>query len=144
MRAGARKPDISTVEAFKQALLNAKVVAVPASTSGIYLTTELFPRLGIANKLNTKIMPRGSQSAALVAAGDADIVVQPISELLHVQGLDYLGPIPAELQLIQTFAAAVVAGSNELEASRRLIAFLASDRAAAAIRNNGMEPVEKR
>jgi molybdate transport system substrate-binding protein len=144
VRAGARKPDISTVEAFKQALLNAKVVAVPASTSGIYLTTELFPRLGIANKLNTKIMPRGSQSAALVAAGDADIVVQPISELLHVQGLDYVGPIPAELQLIQTFAAAVVAGSNELEASRRLIAFLASDRAAAAIRSNGMEPVERR
>ncbi len=144
VRAGSRKPDISTVEAFKQALLNARVVAVPASTSGIYLTTELFPRLGIANKLNTKIMPRGSQSAALVAAGEADIVVQPISELLHVQGLDYVGPIPAELQLIQTFAAAVVAGSTELEASRQLIAFLASDRAAAAIRNNGMEPVEKR
>jgi len=144
VRSGTRKPDISSVAAFKQALLSAKVVAVPASTSGIYLTTDLFPRLGIADKLNTRIMPRGSQSAALVAAGDADIVVQPISELLHESGLDYLGPIPAELQLIQTFAAAIVAGSKEVEASRRLIAFLASERAAAAIRNNGMEPVQKR
>jgi molybdate transport system substrate-binding protein len=144
VRSGARKPDISTVEAFKQALVSARVVAVPASTSGIYLTTELFPRLGIADKLSTKIMPRGSQSAALVASGDAGIVVQPISELLHVPGIDFVGPIPAELQLIQTFAAAIVAGSTELEASRKLIAFLVSDRAAAAIKDNGMEPVEKR
>ena len=144
VRSGTRKPDISTVEAFKQALVSARVVAVPASTSGIYLTTELFPRLGIADKLNTKLMPRGSQSAALVASGDAGIVVQPISELLHAPGLDFVGPIPKELQLIQTFAAAIVAGSKELEASRKLIAFLASDRAAAAIKDNGMEPVEKR
>jgi molybdate transport system substrate-binding protein len=144
VRSGVRKPDVSTVEAFKQALVNAQVVAVPASTSGIYLTTELFPRLGIADKFATKIMPRGSQSAALVASGDAGIVVQPISELLHVPGIDFVGPLPAEIQLIQTFAAAIVAGSKELEASRRLIAFLVSDRAAAAIKDNGMEPVEKR
>ena len=144
VRSGANKPDISTVEAFKQALVSARVVAVPASTSGIYLTTELFPRLGIADKLNVRIMPRGSQSAALVASGDAGIVVQPISELLHVPGLDFVGPIPAELQLIQTFAAAIVAGSKQLKASRQLIAFLVSDRTAAAIKDNGMEPVEKR
>ena len=102
MRAGARRPEIGTVAAFKQALLDAKVVAVPASTSGIYLTTELFPRLGIEDKL--RIMPRGSQSSALVAAGEADIAVQPTSELVHVAGLDYLGPIPDELQLVQTFS----------------------------------------
>ncbi len=141
VRAGTRRPDIATLAAFKQALLGAKVVAVPASTSGIYLTDELFPRLGIAEKLRTRVMPRGSQCAALVAAGEADIAVQPVSELLHERGLDFLGPIPAELQLIQTFCAAIVAGSEELEAARRLIAFLASARAAAAIRNNGMEPV---
>lgn len=144
VRSGARKPDIGTVEAFKQALVSARVVAVPASTSGIYLTTELFPRLGIADKLSMKIMPRGAQSAALVASGDAAIVVQPISELLHVPGLDFVGPIPAELQLIQTFAAAIVAGSKQVEASRQLIAFLASDRAAAALKDNGMEPAAKR
>jgi molybdate transport system substrate-binding protein len=143
VRSGTRKPDISTVAAFKEALLSARVVAVPGSTSGIYLTTELFPRLGIANKLNTRITPRASQAVALVATGDADIIVQPISELLHRPGLDFLGPIPAEIQLIQTFAAAIVAGSKEIEASRRVIEFLASERATAAIRHNGMEPIKR-
>ena len=143
VRSGARKPDVSTVAGFKQALLNAKAVAVPASTSGIYLTDEVFPRLGIADQLNVRVMPRGSQSAALVAAGEADIAVQPISELLSVQGLDYLGALADEIQLIQTFSAAIVAGSKEIEASRRLIAFLASDRAAAAISSNGMQPARK-
>ena len=95
-------------------------------------------------KLDMKIMARGAQSAALVASGEAGIVVQPISELVHVPGLDFVGPIPAELQLIQTFAAAIVAGSTEVEAARQLIAYLASDRAGAAIENNGMEPVGKR
>ena len=142
VRAGAPRPDISTVAAFKQTLLNAKVVAVPASTSGIYLTTEVFPRLGVGDK-KVRVMPRGSQSSALVASGEADVAVQPTSELMHVAGLDYLGPIPDELQLIQTFCAAIVAGSNALEASRRLIAFLASESAAAAIRGNGMEPASK-
>jgi molybdate transport system substrate-binding protein len=140
VRKGTRRADISTVAAFKQALLNAKVVAVPASTSGIYLTDELFPRLGITP--NTRVMPRGSQSAALVAAGEADIALQPISELARVPGLDYLGPLPDELQLIQTFCAAIVAGSKELAASKQLIAFLTSERARAAIRNNGMVPVQ--
>jgi len=144
VQSGTRRPDISTVEAFKEALVSARVVAVPASTSGIYLTSELFPRLGVADKLDTKIMPRGSQSAALVASGGASIVVQPISELVHVPGLDFVGPIPAELQLIQTFAAAIVAGSTQVEAARKLIAFLASDRAAVAIKDNGMEPLDKR
>jgi molybdate transport system substrate-binding protein len=141
VRAGARRPDISTVAAFKQTLSNARVVAVPASTSGIYLTDELFPRLGITP--NTRVMPRGSQSAALVADGEADIALQPTSELARVPGLDYLGTIPKELQLIQMFCAAIVAGSKELAASRRLIAFLASERAAAVIRKNGMEPATR-
>jgi molybdate transport system substrate-binding protein len=143
VRSGTRRPDISTVGAFKQALLSAKVVAVPASTSGIYLTDELFPRLGIADQLNIRIMPRGSQSSALVAAGEADIAVQPTSELAHVPGLDYLGAIPDELQLVQMFCGAIVAGSKALEASRKLIAFLASKDAAAAISRNGMEPAGK-
>jgi molybdate transport system substrate-binding protein len=144
VRSGAPRPDIGTVAALKQALLSARVVAVPASTSGIYLTDVLFPRLGIADQLNIRVTPRGSQSAALVAAGEADIAVQPTSELVREQGLSYLGPIPAELQLIQTFSAAIIAGSKELEASKRLIAFLASGRAAGAIRDNGMQPMRKR
>jgi molybdate transport system substrate-binding protein len=86
-------------------------------------------------------MPRGSQSAALVASGEAAIAVQPSSELMSVAGLDFLGPIPDELQLIQTFCAAIVAGSKEIEAARQLIEFLVSERTATAIRENGMEPV---
>lgn len=144
VRAGARKPDVGTLEGFKRALLDARLVAVPASTSGIFLTTEVFPRLGVASRIHTRVMARGSQSAALVASGEADLVVQPVSELIHVPGLAYAGPIPMEVQLIQMFAAAVVAGSKEAEAGKRLIAFLASDRAAAAIRANGMEPARQR
>jgi molybdate transport system substrate-binding protein len=140
VRAGTRRPDISTVAAFKQALINARLVAVPASTSGIYLTDELFPRLGITP--NARVMPRGSQSAALVASGDADIAIQPTSELARVPGLDYLGPLPDELQLIQTFCAAIIAGSKALAAAKQLIAFLTSERAGAAIRNNGMLPIQ--
>src|SRR5436305_5972206 len=71
VRAGAPKPDLSTVEAFKQALLKANIVAVPSSTSGIFLTTEVFPRLGIADKISVKRTPRGSGAAAMVAAGEA-------------------------------------------------------------------------
>jgi molybdate transport system substrate-binding protein len=141
VRKGARRPAIDTVAAFKQALVSARVVAVPASTSGIYLTDVLFPRLGIADQLDTRVMPRGSQSAALVASGEAAIAVQPSSELMSVAGLDFLGPIPDELQLIQTFCAAIVAGSKEIEAARQLIEFLVSERTATAIRENGMEPV---
>ncbi len=88
-------------------------------------------------------MARGSQSADLVVKGEADLVVQPVSELIHVKGLDYAGAIPLEVQLIQMFAADVVAGSKEAEAGKRLIAFLASNRTAGAIRQNGMEPARK-
>jgi len=141
VRAGAPKPDISTVEAFSRALLNAKAVAVPGSTSGIYLTMDLLPRLGIADKIVVKVTARGTESTSMVAAGDADIAIQPVSELLHVADIDFVGPLPPEVQLVQVFAAAVVAGSKQLEAAKRLIAFLASERASAAIKDSGMEPL---
>lgn len=144
VRSGARKPDVGTVEGLKQALLNAKLVAVPASTSGIFLVQEVFPKMGIADRIKVRVMARGSQSADLVVKGEADLVVQPVSELIHVKGLDYAGAIPAELQLIQMFGAAVVAGSKQADAGKKLIAFLASARTAAAIRQNGMEPAARR
>jgi len=143
VRAGAPKPDVTTVEGFKRALLGAKVVAVPQSTSGIYLLKEVFPKLGIADRINVKVNERGSQSAAMVASGEADIAVQPVSELMHVQGIDYVGRLADELQLIQMFSAAIVKGSAHPEAAKRLIQFLASDRAAAAIKSNGMEPIRR-
>lgn len=144
VRAGAPKPDVSTVEAFKRTLLNAKTVAVPGSTSGIYLTTKIFPQLGIADQISVKVTARGSQSAAMVAAGEANIAVQPVSELVNVPGIDFAGRLPDELQLVQVFAAAIVTGSKEPDAGRRLIQFLASDRAAAAIEKSGVDLMRKR
>jgi molybdate transport system substrate-binding protein len=141
VRAGAPKPDVSTVEAFKQVLLNAKTIAVPGSTSGIWLTNDLFPRLGIAEKINVKIRPRGTDAAAMVAAGDADLAVLPTSEIMYAAGIAFAGNIAPEIQFVQTFSAAIVAGSGEIEGSRRLIEFLTSARASEAIRKSGMEPL---
>lgn len=144
VRAGAAKPDVSTVEAFKQILLAAKTVAMPASTSGIWLQTELFPRLGIAEKVSMKMAPRGSDATRMVAAGEVDLAVMPVSEIMHATGVDFAGSIAPEIQFVQTFSAAVVAGAQQIEAGKRLIAFLASARAAEAIRNSGMEPAASR
>ena len=143
VRAGAPKPDVSTVEALKQALLNARTVAVPSSTSGIFLMEEIFPRLGIADKINVKATPRGTGAAAMVANGEADIGLLPVSEIAHAKGVDLGGVIAEEIQLHQIFAAAVVAGSKEAEAAKQLIAFLTSARAAATIKRGGMEPLGK-
>jgi len=144
VRAGAAKPDVSTVEAFKRAVTSARTVAVPASTSGIFLIKEVFPRLGVADKVNVKSTPRGSGATAMVAAGEADIAVMPVSEILHAPGVEFAGTIHPDIQLLQVFSAAVVAGSKEADAARRLIEFLASAPAAAVIENTGMEPLGKR
>jgi molybdate transport system substrate-binding protein len=140
VRAGAAKPDVSTVDAVKQMLLKARVVAIPASTSGIWLVKELFPKLGIADMINVKVSPRGAGVTAMVAAGEADIGVLPVSEVLHAAGVELAGVFPAEIQFIQTFSAAAVAGATEAEAGKRLIEFLSSARAAEAIRKSGLEP----
>jgi len=141
VRAGAPKPDVSTVEAFKQLMLKAKTVAVPASTGGIFLMKEVFPKLGIADKVNVKATPRGSGATAMLAAGEADVAVLPVSEILHASGVDFVGVIAEEIQLHQPFAAAIVAGAKEAEAGKRLIAFLTSERAAPTIKAGGMEPL---
>ena len=141
VRSGASKPDVGTVEGFKQIVLAAKVVAVPASTSGIWLTENLFPRLGIAGKIEVRKTPRGSDAAALVTAGGAALAVMPDSEIKVAPGVDFAGSIAPEIQFMQVFSAAVVAGSEAIEISRRLIEFLSSARAAEAIRNSGMEPL---
>ena len=91
VRAGAPKPDISTVEAFKNTLLHAKSITYPSSTTGIYMATKLFPRLGIAGE----VLPKSSNAGvAAVAKGDIEIAIQPVSELLHVPGTDFVGTLP--------------------------------------------------
>src|SRR5262249_20285738 len=130
-----------TVEAFKQLLLKAKTVAMPGSTSGIWLVSDLFPRLGIAGKVNTKLAPRGTDATNMVAAGEADLAVMPGSEILQASGVGYAGAIAPEIQFVQVSSAAVVADSKEMEGAKRLIEFLASPRASEAIKKSGMEPL---
>ena len=144
VRAGAARPDVGTVEKFKRAMLDAKAVATGASTSGIWLVKELFPRLGIADQVKVKLPERGSQASGLVASGDADLVLLPVSEILGAAGVDYAAPFPAELQFLQTFSAAITLGSKQADAGKRLIDFLSSERASAVIRQSGMEPLERR
>jgi len=139
--AGAPRPDISTVDAFKQVLLRARSVAMSSSTSGVYLTTTLFPRLGIAEEMAKKSMGTG---AAAVGRGEADVGLQQVSEVLAVPHSTFVGAIPEELQYVTTYAAAIVAGTREVETSRRLIAFLSSEGAGPAIKNSGMEPSRRR
>jgi molybdate transport system substrate-binding protein len=141
VRAGAPKPDISTVEALRQTLLRAKSVAMSSSTSGVYLSTKLFPQLGIADEMKPKSSFAG---AAAVGRGEAELGLQQVSEVLPVPGVDYIGTIPKEVQYTTTYAAAVVAGSHQVDAAKKLIAFLSSPGADAAITKSGMEPARRR
>jgi molybdate transport system substrate-binding protein len=102
---------------------------------------DLFPRLGIADKIKAKVTPRGTDATSMVAARGADLAVMPVSEILHAAGVDFAGSIAPEIQFVQTFSAAVVAGSGEMVGSKRLIDFLSSARAAEAIKKSGMAPV---
>ena len=122
-------------------MLHAKSITFPASTTGIYMVDKLFPRLGIANDVAAKITETGVEA---VARGESEIAVQPVSELLHAQGVDFVGTLPKEIQYISVFSGAIVAGSKEQAASKRLIAFLASESAKAVIEKNGMEPPRSR
>ena len=136
VRAGAPKPDLRTVDAFKQALLEAKSVTFASSTTGIYITTKLFPRLGIADEMARKSTTAG---VAAVARGEAEIAIQPVSELLHAPGVDFAGAVPTEVQYVSVFSAAITSNARQPDAAKRVIAFLGSPDAAAAIKNSGME-----
>jgi molybdate transport system substrate-binding protein len=135
VRAGTSRPDISTVDAFKQSLLRAKSIGIQ-STSATYLKTKVFPQLGIADALADKLSGAG---AAEVASGRVEMAVLPVSEILPVRGVDFVGTIPADLQFVQVFAAAVVKGTKNPEASKRFIEFLASEKATPTVEKTGMK-----
>ena len=141
VRAGAAKPDIGSVEAFKRTLLAARSIAYSDSASGVYLSKELFPSLGVADQIagKSRMIP-GEPVAAVVARGEADIGFQQVSELLPVAGVDLVGTLPSELQKITVFSAGIAAGAKEPEAGRALIRFLMSAAAAAEIEKSGLEP----
>ena len=145
VRAGAAKPDIGSVEAFRNALLSAKSIAYSDSGSGTYLSSTLFAKLGVADQVAGKSRkvrgpPSGEPVAAVVARGEAEIGFQQVSELIHVPGVAFVGAIPAELQPGFSFAGAIVIAAQQPEAADALIRFLASPAAAPTITNAGLTP----
>ncbi len=145
VREGAAKPDIGSVDAFRRTLLAAKSIAYSDSGSGTYLATTLFPRLGVADQVAGKSRkvrgpPSGEPVAAVVARGEAEIGFQQVSELVHVAGVTYVGPLPAELQPGFSFAGAITANAREPVAGAALIRFLASAEAAPVITKAGLAP----
>ena len=145
VRAGAPKPDISSVDALRRTLLQAKSIAYSASVSGQYLTTELLQRLGIADQVASKCRRAegGERVGAVIARGDAEIGFQQISELLPVPGVAHVTPLPAEVQKVSLFSAGVARNTGDSEAAYAVIRFLASPQALDAITKSGMEPIKK-
>jgi molybdate transport system substrate-binding protein len=143
VRAGALKPDISTVEGLKRTLLQAKSIAYSASVSGDYVSTELFQRLGIVDQVASKSrrIEGGERVGAAVARGEAEIGFQQISELLPVPGIDHVTPLPPEVQKVSVFSAGVALSTRNSDGAQALIKFLASPEAAHAITKTGMEPI---
>ena len=143
VRKGAPKPDISTVDAFKRALLNARSVGyVEQGATGIYLKA-LIPRLGLAEGLKGKIvlLPPENPAAHAVANGEAEIGMTQISEILPYAGAELVGPLPAEIQLTSSFAIAVANGAKEAAAAQSFITFLKSPSSAAVLKAKGLDPV---
>ena len=146
VRAGASKPDISTVDALRRTLLQANSIAYSASVSGEYLSNELLQRLGIADQVLSKCrrIEGGERVGAVVARGEAEIGFQQISELLPVSGIDHVTPLPPEVQKVSVFSAGVARSTGDSDAANATVKFLASPEAAGAITRSGLEPIENR
>jgi molybdate transport system substrate-binding protein len=142
VRAGAPKPDISTVAALRKTLLAAQSVAYSGSVSGTYVSTELYQKLGIAEQMARKSRRIDRERVgAVVARGEAEIGFQQLSELNPISGIDVVGPLPAEVQKASVFSAGVIARSSNAQAARRLLKALASPDSAHAIELTGLEPL---
>ena len=142
VRAGSRKPDIGTVDAFKRALLNARSIAYLKVGSGVYLE-GLFERLGMSRALASKtIRPDADIVSELVAKGEVELGMTVITQILTTTGVDLVGPLPPEIQSYVTFVAGVGAQSRAPKAAGELITFLGAPQAVAVIKAQGMEPRE--
>jgi len=140
VRAGDPKPDITSVEGFKQAVLRAKSVNY-VSTTAVYMNEKLFPSLGIADAVARKA---NEDTLANLPSTGVDLVLRPVSEIIHLPGFDFVGPVPTQIQFVSVFTAAVVVGTKQVDAAKRLIAFLSSNEALAVAKKNGMESVARR
>ena len=142
VKSGAPKPDISSAETIRRALLAAKSIAYSDSASGVYVSTEMFQKLGIAEEMKDKARKiPATPVGEIVAHGEAEIGFQQISELKPVAGIDIVGPLPDELQKITVFSAGIATVSREPDAGKALIKFLASPAARPEIVKSGMDPI---
>jgi molybdate transport system substrate-binding protein len=141
VRAGVPKPDISTPAAFKNALLAAKSVGYSQGPSGVHFM-DVLTRLGIADQVKAKgvVPPLGTRVGTLIAKGEAEIGVQQITELIQIPGIDFLGPLPKELQANIIYATATPTSAKERDAAAALVRFLASEPALPIIRKLGLDP----
>ena len=149
VRAGQPKPDISTVEGLRKTLLAAKSIAYSDSSSGTYLSTVGFKKLGVADEIAGRTRkvrgpPSGEPVAAVVARGEAEIGFQQVSELINVPGADFVGTVPAEIQPPTFFVGALPKGSQQPDAAVALLRFLSSAEAAAVITKAGLKPLAAR
>jgi molybdate transport system substrate-binding protein len=141
VRAGLPKPDISSGEAVKKAVLEAKSVAYSSGPSGFYLA-DLFKKMGIADQIKDKVKqtPSGVQVGEVVARGEVDLGFQQVSELLHIKGIQYLGPLPPDIQHTTVFSAALHAAAAAADAAKALVKSLTAPEAGPIVRKHGMEP----
>ena len=141
VRAGLPKPDISSAEAVKKAVLDARSVAYSSGPSGLYIA-ELFKRMGIADQVKDKLKlpPSNVLVGEVLARGEADLGFQQVSDLLHVKGIVYVGPLPADIQEITVYAAALHTAAPPPDAANALVRFRTAPAAGPIIRRAGMEP----
>ena len=143
VKAGNPRPDISSADAIKRALLSAKTVAYSDSASGVYISTEMFDKLGIAAEMKDKARKiPATPVAEIVARGEAELGFQQISELKPIPGIDIVGPLPDALQKVTVFSAGIATVSKEPEAGKALIKFLGSPAARETLISSGLEPIE--
>lgn len=141
VQAGAARPDIGTEDALKASVLAARTLSYSTGPSGVQLL-KLFERWGIAETLQDRIVqaPPGVPVGSLVAKGEAEIGFQQLAELIHLPGIDLLGPLPDAVQITTVFSGGIASHAQQPDAARALLAFLASAAAAPAKQRQGMEP----
>jgi molybdate transport system substrate-binding protein len=142
IKKGAPRPDVSTPDALKKALLAAKTVGYTSGPSGVYMG-QLVERMGIADAIKAKFksVPSGGTIGTVVASGDCEIGFQQVSELVHIPGIDYIGPLPAEVQRVTVFSSGIQTGASQPEAAKSLVAFLTTSSAREVVRRHGLETV---
>jgi molybdate transport system substrate-binding protein len=140
-RTDAPKPDISSVEGLKKALVDARKVAISSGASGRYLES-LFEKLGVADQVRAKLVqpPSGAQIHELIARGEADLGFQQVTELMHAKGVQYLGPLPAEVQNYTVWSGALHAAAAQADTAKAFLEALRTPEAKADLRQEGMEP----